>query len=64
MSVETLPQFYELMYTTIPARRALTEEVLGSRTASAAAAGRGLPYRSGLLLIYGHNGLESRRVGG
>jgi hypothetical protein len=39
MPVETLPQFYELMYTTIPVRRALTEEVLGSRTASPAAVG-------------------------
>ncbi|MGD8897395.1 MAG: trehalose 6-phosphate synthase [Acidobacteriota bacterium] len=31
---ETLPQFYEVMHSTIPLRRALTEEILASRPAS------------------------------
>jgi hypothetical protein len=34
MQVDTLPRFYELMHSTIPVRRALTEEILASRTAS------------------------------
>jgi hypothetical protein len=51
MPVETLPQFYELMYTTIPVRRALTEEILGSRPASPEAVGRLREALSGLQAI-------------
>jgi hypothetical protein len=51
MPVETLPQFYELMYTTIPARRALTEEMLASRPASPEAIGRLREALSGLQAI-------------
>jgi len=40
MPVETLPQFYELMYTTIPVRRVLTEEMLASRLAPPRAVAR------------------------
>jgi hypothetical protein len=40
MQLETLPQFYELMHSTIPVRRALTEAVLASRPASSEAIGR------------------------
>jgi hypothetical protein len=39
MQPETLPQFYELMHSTIPVRRALTEEILASRPASPEAIG-------------------------
>lgn len=40
MPVETLSQFYELMHSTVPVRRALTGEILASRTASPGAVGR------------------------
>jgi hypothetical protein len=39
MHPETLPQFYELMHSTIPVRRVLTEEILASRPASPEATG-------------------------
>jgi hypothetical protein len=40
MPVETLAQFYELMHSTIPVRRALTEEILASQPVSPEAVGR------------------------
>ena len=40
MQPETLPQFYALMHSTIPVRRAMTEEILASRTVSPEAVGR------------------------
>jgi hydroxymethylpyrimidine pyrophosphatase-like HAD family hydrolase len=39
MPVQTLRQFYELMHSTVPVRRALTREILASRRATAEAVG-------------------------
>jgi hypothetical protein len=39
-AVQTLRQFYELMHSTVPVRRALTREILASRRATAEAVGR------------------------